>query len=134
MPFDENLVVGVVGAGAMGTGIAQVAAAAGHRVILGDAAAGAATKAHASIAKVMTREVEKGRLTRDAADALLARVEPQSAALANELGSYAPCGLVIEAVVEDLGVKRQLFAALDRIVAPAAVLATNTSSLSVASI
>ncbi|HEX3868248.1 MAG TPA: 3-hydroxyacyl-CoA dehydrogenase NAD-binding domain-containing protein, partial [Gemmatimonadaceae bacterium] len=66
-----DLVVGVIGAGAMGGGIAQVAAAAGHRVILADARDGAAVAARNRVASVMNREVEKGRLTRDGADALL---------------------------------------------------------------
>jgi 3-hydroxybutyryl-CoA dehydrogenase len=133
MTDHAGLVVGVVGAGAMGSGIAQVAAAAGHRVILGDASVEAVDRARASMRKALDREVEKGRLERSAADAVLERVAP-----AGELGAgferYAECGLVIEAVLEDLGVKRTLFTALERVVADECLLATNTSSLSVAAI
>jgi 3-hydroxybutyryl-CoA dehydrogenase len=128
-----RLVVGVVGAGAMGSGIAQVAAAAGHRVILGDANEAAVARARESMRASLAREVEKGRVDRAAADATLAHVTE-----AGDLGAgferYAECGLVIEAVLEDLGVKRALFAALERVVADDCVLATNTSSLSVAAI
>ena len=127
------MVVGVVGAGAMGSGIAQVAAIAGHRVVLGDANHPAVERARDGIRKVLARDVEKGRLDRAAADATLDRI-----ADAGDLGAgfdrYAECGLVIEAVLEDLGVKRALFAALERVVADDCVLATNTSSLSVAAI
>jgi 3-hydroxybutyryl-CoA dehydrogenase len=128
-----RMVVGIVGAGAMGSGIAQVAAVAGHHVVLGDANHAAVGRARDGIAKALAREVEKGRLDRAAADAALERI-----ADAGELGSgfdrYADCGLVIEAVLEDLGVKRALFAALERVVKDDCVLATNTSSLSVAAI
>lgn len=128
-----RLVVGVVGAGAMGSGIAQVAAAAGHRVILGDANEAAVGRARESVRASLARDVEKGRVDRAAADATLARVTE-----AGDLGAgferYAECGLVIEAVLEDLAVKRVLFAALERVVADDCVLATNTSSLSVAAI
>ena len=124
------LVVGVIGAGAMGSGIAQVAAAAGHRVILGDANAAAVEKARARSAKSMARDVEKGRLMQGEADAVLARIEQ-----ARDLTlGYAHCGLIIEAVVEDLAVKRSLFSALEKVVADDCILATNTSSLSVAAI
>jgi 3-hydroxybutyryl-CoA dehydrogenase len=132
--LDENAVVGVIGAGAMGTGIAQVAAAAGHRVVLADSWEGAATKAQTKIALAMDREVEKGRLDRNAADALAARIHAQSSPLGDDLSAFASCGLVIEAVIEDLDVKQTLFRRLEDVVAPGAVLATNTSSLSVASI
>jgi 3-hydroxybutyryl-CoA dehydrogenase len=134
MPLDNTTTVGIVGAGAMGTGIAQVAAAAGHRVIIADAFDGAAHKAQANIAKTMNREVEKGRLTRESADALLGRMHFHGESLGEDLSLYHDCGLVIEAVVEDLAIKRALFRRIEASVATHAVLATNTSSLSVASI
>ncbi len=134
MSLDQQTLVGVVGAGAMGTGIAQVAAAAGHAVIVGDAFDGAADRARAKIAKVVARDVEKGRRTRDDADALLARITFHGDPLAEDFSIYHGCGFVIEAVVEDLGVKQALFRRLEGAVADEAVLATNTSSLSVASI
>ena len=133
MPLDRDTRVGVVGAGAMGTGIAQVAAAAGHEVVLGDAAEGAAQRAQASVAKSMEREVQKGRMSRDAADKLMSRIAFQWEPL-RELGAYRQCGLVIEAVIEDLTAKRSLFRALEQAVGGEAILATNTSSLSIASI
>jgi 3-hydroxybutyryl-CoA dehydrogenase len=128
-----ELVVGVVGAGAMGSGIAQVAALAGHRVVLGDANPEAVQRAHASISKALGREVEKGRLVQVSAVAATARITA-AGDLAQGYAAYAPCGFVIEAVLEDLAVKRALFAALEKVVAPDCVLATNTSSLSVAAI
>ena len=134
MALDQNIVVGVVGAGAMGTGIAQVAAAAGHRVVLGDAVRGATQKAQANIAKAMEREVQKSRLSRDAADEIMSRVDYQWEPLGDDFASYKPCGLVIEAIVEELGAKQALFQRLETSVARDAVLATNTSSLSVASV
>lgn len=134
MALDNTTVVGVVGAGAMGTGIAQVAAAAGHRVVLADATQGATPKAQAAIAKAMDREVEKGRMSRDAADELMGRIEFQWDALGDDLTAYARCGLIVEAVIEDLETKRALFRRLESVVASDCVLATNTSSLSVAAI
>lgn len=133
MALDNSTIVGVVGAGAMGTGIAQVAAAAGHRVVLADAVQGATPKAQANIAKAMDREVEKGRMSRDAADKLMTRIEFRWEALTEDLAPYRKAGLVIEAVVEDLGTKQALFRRLERVVDRDTVLATNTSSLSIAS-
>jgi signal transduction histidine kinase len=82
----------------MGTGIAQVAAAAGHRVILADAIQGATGRARANIARAMDREVEKGRLTREAADALIDRIGFQQQPLGEDLRAFETCGLVIEAI------------------------------------
>jgi len=132
--FEKDLIVGVVGAGAMGSGIAQVASAAGHRVVIADAMNGATEKSRGNLAKTMDREVEKGRLTRDAADALLGRVTYVSGALGEDVSAFGECGLVIEAIIEDLQTKRTLFERLEGVVSEDAVLATNTSSLSVASI
>ena len=133
MPNTKELVVGVVGAGAMGSGIAQVAAAAGHRVVMGDANAAAVANARASIAKAVARDVEKGRLDASGAAALVGRVT-DAGDLSAGYGAFAECGLVIEAVLEDLGVKRALFAGLEGVVRDDCMLATNTSSLSVAAI
>jgi 3-hydroxybutyryl-CoA dehydrogenase len=134
MALGSNTTVGVVGAGAMGTGIAQVAAAAGHSVVLADALGGAAQKARANIVRIIDREVEKGRLGRGAGDSLISRIDFRSEPLGEDLSAYAACGLVIEAVVEELTVKQQLFRRLESVVGSDTVLATNTSSLSVASI
>jgi 3-hydroxybutyryl-CoA dehydrogenase len=113
----------------MGSGIAQVAARAGHEVMLADAQAEAAAKAKVGIEKGLAREVEKGRMAQPDADGALARV--RTAPASPEV--FAGCALIIEAIVEDLGVKQSVFAALDR-GSDDCVLATNTSSLSIAAI
>jgi 3-hydroxybutyryl-CoA dehydrogenase len=113
----------VVGAGLMGAGIAQVAAQAGHDVLLFDARAGAAAAAKAKLAQTLDGLAAKGKLTADAAQATLARITPVDA--------LAPVDLVIEAIVENLDIKRALFADLEVVLAPEAVIATNTSSISV---
>src|SRR2546430_1604387 len=118
----------------MGTGIAQVAAAAGHQVILGDAVDGATAKARTAMAKSLDREVDRKKLARAAADALLGRINFHPQALGDNVSKFEGCGLVIEAIVENLADKRRLFAALETVVAPDAILATNTSSLSVTAI
>ncbi|HEU4629668.1 MAG TPA: 3-hydroxyacyl-CoA dehydrogenase NAD-binding domain-containing protein [Gemmatimonadaceae bacterium] len=127
-------VVGVLGAGAMGTGIAQVALAHGHAVVLGDAVAEALPRARAQLEKGLRRDEEKGRLPAGGAEAALARLTLADAAGEATLAAYAPCAIVVEAVVERLEVKLAAFRALEAVVGQACVLATNTSSLSVASI
>jgi 3-hydroxybutyryl-CoA dehydrogenase len=134
MSFDDRMLVGVVGAGAMGTGIAQVAATAGHRVVLADATLGATQKAEGNLYRTMEREVEKERLSRNAADELLARIDFKVDPLGDDLRAYRDCGLIVEAIVENLTAKQTLFRRLETVVERGAVLATNTSSLSVASI
>ncbi len=121
--------VGVVGAGTMGAGIAQVAAAAGHPVLLFDALPGLAEKAKARLAEALEKLVGKGRLTAAERDALLARIQP-----CTEISALAPARLVIEAIIEDLAAKQNLFRQLEALVAADAILATNTSSLSVTAI
>ena len=123
--------VGVLGAGAMGAGIAQVALRAGHPVVLADARPDAAARARDGIATAFAREAERGRMTAAAAADAVARL---TTAGADALAPFAPCGLVVEAVVEELTVKRDAFARLEVVVAGDAVLASNTSSLSIASI
>ena len=127
--LDSSRIVGVVGAGAMGAGIAQVAAAAGHRVRLFDAVAGAALAGRSRVAQGLEPLVAKGRLRREEADDLVSRIE-----IAERIEALADASLVIEAIVEDLEVKRALLAQLETIVAPDAILASNTSSLSITSI
>jgi 3-hydroxybutyryl-CoA dehydrogenase len=118
-------VIGVIGAGAMGSGIAQVAAQAGHRVRLTDAHAGAVERAQAGIVKDLGHMVAKGRMPVAQAEAVAARIE------ASPLANFGDCGLVIEAIVEDLDTKRHLFRTLEEIVARDAIIASNTSSLSI---
>ncbi len=124
--LDRTVPVGVTGAGAMGAGIAQVAVAAGHQVRLYDVRVGAAGKAVEEVRGRLSRLAERGRL--DAAEAAAAAGRLTSV---DTLDDLAGCGLVVEAVVEDLEVKRELLAALERVCGPSTVLATNTSSLSV---
>jgi 3-hydroxybutyryl-CoA dehydrogenase len=116
----------------MGTGIAQVALLAGHEVLLGDASGMALEKAQRALEAALQREVEKGRL--DAATAASARARLSPILPDEKLAPYDRCAIVIEAVLEDLDTKRSLFAALEEVIAPDCVLATNTSSLSVGAI
>ncbi|MEU7278345.1 3-hydroxybutyryl-CoA dehydrogenase [Streptomyces sp. NPDC045431] len=118
--------VGVAGSGTMASGIAEVFAKAGYAVVLAARSLEKAETAKGRIAKSLARSVEKGRLTAEAADEALARVTP-----AGSLDAFADVDLAVEAVAEDLEVKRQLFATLDKVCKPGAVLATTTSSLPV---
>ncbi len=132
MPFDpaaSDLQVGVVGAGAMGRGIAQVLAQCGCRVRLYDANRAAIDAAIASIAEVLGKQVDKGKLDGSKRDSTMSRLEP-----ASTLDELAGCELVVEAIVENLDVKRAIFDQLEAVVSADAVLASNTSSLSVTAI
>jgi 3-hydroxybutyryl-CoA dehydrogenase len=120
----------VVGAGTMGTGIAQVAARAGYRTELFDVAAGAAPRALERVADSLSRAVEKGRCTPQEKEEALRRLT-----VANDLdGSAALADLIIEAAPEDLDLKKQLFARISKSARPEAILATNTSSLPITAI
>ena len=131
MALDVNrsdLVVGVVGTGAMGRGIAQVTAQGGMKAIMFDAAAGgAATKA--AILETLKGLVAKGRLT----DADLAKTDA-NLAVADKLDDLKACHVVVEAVFENLEVKQKLFGELEAVVPPETILASNTSSIRIASI
>ncbi|MHA6763511.1 3-hydroxyacyl-CoA dehydrogenase family protein [Streptacidiphilus sp. PAMC 29251] len=118
--------VGVCGSGTMATGIAEVFAKAGYQVTLVARSQEKADRALAGLAKSLARMVDKGRLSGADRDAALARVTPSGS-----LEALADADLVLEAVAEDLAVKRELFATLDKICRPGAVLATTTSSLPV---
>jgi len=118
--------VAVVGAGTMGHGIAQVAAMAGYQTGLTDASGDALTTAMRRIASDLTGAVNRGKITQDEADAATSRIEPADLAAA-----VGDADLVIEAVAEDLDIKEALFRQLDAVVGTEAILATNTSSLSV---
>jgi 3-hydroxybutyryl-CoA dehydrogenase len=119
----------VVGAGIMGAGIAQVAAQAGHAVMLFDTRAGAAAEAKARLAQSLNGLVAKGKLSATSVAQTLALIEPLAS-----LEGAAAARLVVEAIVEQLDAKRALFRQLEAIVAPDCVLATNTSSISVTAI
>jgi 3-hydroxybutyryl-CoA dehydrogenase len=121
--------VGVVGLGTMGAGIAQVSVQAGFETTGREVTPELAERGRTTIDRYLTRGVEKGRLTQDERDAALGRLQ-----LTTELSELADCDLVIEAVLEELDLKREVFAELDRITRPDAVLATNTSALSVSEI
>jgi 3-hydroxybutyryl-CoA dehydrogenase len=124
-----DAVVGVIGAGTMGAGIAQVAAVAGHSVHLYDVNPAQVARGRSLIEKDLRTQVERGKLAADALDATLGRIVG-----ADALSDMRGCDLIIEAAVEDLSIKQQLFADLEAIVRPDCVLATNTSSLSVTAI
>lgn len=132
MGFDFNkpdLMVGVVGTGTMGRGIAQIAAAAGCQVWLLDAKPGAALAAHEAIAGTLQGQVAKGKLKEADANRTLSAI-----ALAESVSDLKDCDIVVEAIVEDLQVKRDLFRSLEEVIREDAVLATNTSSLSVTAV
>src|SRR5438477_3931480 len=118
--------VGVVGCGLMGSGIAQVAAMAGLQTIVREVSEPLLDKGLASVKTSLAKFVEKGTLTADQAAQAHARLRPTL-----KLAELADCDLVIEAIIENLDRKRELFAELDRIVKPEAIFASNTSSLSI---
>ena len=123
------MTIGIIGSGAMGAGIAQVVATAGHEVHLLDQNAVALDKAQASIAASLRKLAEKGKLTAEAAEAAITRLHPTA-----DMQAFADCGLVIEAIVEDLAVKQQVFKQVEGIVSANCVLASNTSSLAITAI
>jgi len=127
--FSTDSVIAVIGAGTMGAGIAQVAAKAGHPVLLFDAAEGASQRGIDNTAKGLSKLVERGRMSQEDADALVARITPVTA-----ITELAPANLVIEAIVERLDIKQQVFGQLEEICAEDTVIATNTSSISVTAI
>jgi 3-hydroxybutyryl-CoA dehydrogenase len=118
--------IGVVGSGIMGAGVAEVAAKSGFEVVLRSRTRQAADAMLAGLDTSLTRQVKKGRLEESAADDVRARVSAVTAI--DELGA---CELVLESIVEDLATKQDLFRELDRLCAPSAILATNTSTLPV---
>ncbi len=127
MPLTNNIPVGIVGSGAMGSGIAQVAATAGHSVIIYDANPSALEKSKAGLSTTLQKLQEKGKLPD--ANAVMGRFT-----FAADMNAFADCGLIIEAIVENIEVKKNVFSALEKIVRPDCILASNTSSLSIASI
>ena len=118
--------VGILGSGIMGSGIAEVAAKSGFEVVLRSRKQETADAMVASLEKSLAKQVERGKLEQAAADEVRARVSAT-----DHLGALVDCDLVIESVVEDLDVKRSLFAELDSVVKDSAILATNTSTLPV---
>jgi 3-hydroxybutyryl-CoA dehydrogenase len=125
----EIRTVGVVGLGAMGAGIAQLAIEAGYEVVGREVTAELGEQARERIAHFLQRKVDKERMTADERESALARLE-----LTTDLAAFAGCDLVVEAIVEQLEAKLALFEELERIVRPDTILATNTSALSVTEI
>ncbi|CAA6604502.1 3-hydroxyacyl-CoA dehydrogenase [Rhodospirillaceae bacterium LM-1] len=123
-------VIGIAGSGTMGRGIAQIAAASGCRVLMFDAKEGAAQEACQALAASFVKLAEKGKMTQDEAKAASCRLK----AIATLSGELSACALIVEAIVEQLDAKRNLFAELEKIVTPTCILASNTSSLSITSI
>ncbi len=133
MTLGPQATIGVLGAGAMGSGIAQVAAGAGHQVLVTDARAEALEQARARLEKVLGREIEKGKLDQQAAARLTERIT-WAPGTAGEYAIFRHSAVVIEAIVEDLAVKRDAFRRLEMEVSEECLLGTNTSSLSVTAI
>ncbi len=121
--------IGVLGAGTMGAGIAQVAAQSGHDVVLVDVNADMLQKAESGLKRVLDRLVEKEKILADEATAIAGRINYTS-----DISSFEGCGMVIEAIVENLDVKHKVFREMESIVSNDCILASNTSSLSIASI
>ena len=121
--------VGIIGAGAMGSGIAQVAATAGHSVVLFDTKAEALSLSKSKLASVMDRLVEKGRLTSEEAQEIQNRIS-----YADHMEALSESGIIIEAIIENLDVKKGVFSSIESLVSKDCILASNTSSLSIASI
>ncbi len=119
-------IIGVVGAGQMGSGIAQIAAQAGLRVLLSDVSLDAASKGKAGIVRQLDRAVEKGKLDQAGRDAAVGLIDP-----IGDLSPMTEADLIIEAATEREDVKRKIFADIDKVLSPSAILASNTSSISI---
>ena len=127
MDLTQGTIIGIIGSGAMGAGIAQVAAMAGHKVIVYDNNTTALEKSKNNLTTTLQKLQEKGKIA--AADEVLRRFS-----FADNIAAFADCGLIIEAIVEKLEIKKTVFADVEKIVKPGCVLASNTSSLSITSI
>lgn len=121
--------IGVLGAGAMGSGIVQIAATNKHQVTLVDLNEEALTKASTGLKNILTRLVQKEKINQTSADTIMGRIT-----FSTSTKDLAECDLIIEAIVENLEVKKKVFAQLESITSPDCILASNTSSLSIASI
>jgi 3-hydroxybutyryl-CoA dehydrogenase len=125
----EKIKVGVLGAGTMGSGIAQVAAQSGHQTILVENNKVALEKAKDQLEKLFHRMVEKGKWTADFAHAAYGRIT-----FSQDVNDFKGCELVIEAIIENIAIKHQVFSEIEKIVSNECIIASNTSSLSIASI
>ena len=127
--MSDNMRIGVVGAGTMGNGIAQAFAMAAHPVVMVDVDQKFLDRGLATVKKSLSKLAEKGRMTPQDAEQVLGRIS-----VSLRLEDCGNCGLVVEAASEDVGVKKALFARLDKACRPDAILATNTSTISVTEI
>ena len=127
--FSKNSIIGVVGSGAMGSGIAQVAATAGHKTIVYDTNADALEKSKTNLTNSLTKLVEKQKITDEKAKEIL-----NLTSYSNSIQDFKNCALIIEAIVENSHVKQEVFKELESITSETCVLASNTSSLSITSI
>ena len=127
--FTKNSIIGVIGSGAMGSGIAQVAATASHKVVVYDNNKDSLTKAENNLKASLAKLVEKQKITADVEQSVLSNIN-----FASSLNDLASCNLIIEAIVEKLEVKKSVFSDLEKLVKDDCVLASNTSSLSITSI
>lgn len=129
MELNSKSIIGIVGSGAMGSGIAQIAAMVGHTVLLYDNNTTSLQRAKQNLAGTLSKLVEKQKITQQKSDEVNALIS-----FAENIAVLKPCNLIIEAIVENLDIKKQVFSQLEKITEGKCVLATNTSSLSVTSI
>ena len=127
--MNKESIIGIVGSGAMGSGIAQVAATAGHNTVIYDTSNAALEKAKANLSSVLSKLIEKGRLNADESKKIFELIR-----FTNVFSELSKCNLIIEAIVENLEVKQNVFGDLEKIVSANCILASNTSSLSITSI
>ncbi len=126
MQVSDVKVFGVIGSGQMGSGIAQVAAATGYKVLLLDVSKEIVDKAKGKIGSVLQKQVDKGKMTADARAALLANIEPVS-----DVGAFSKADIAVEAATENTEIKLKLFRSVDEVLPKHAILASNTSSISI---
>lgn len=129
MSLNQSTKIGVIGAGTMGTGIAQIAATKQHHVYLFDPFSEQLKKSEEGLTSILQRQVKKERMSQSEVDDILSRIH-----FVNHITDFSECGIVFEAIIEDLQAKKDQFARVEAIASKNAILATNTSSLSIASI
>ncbi|MBL4907677.1 MAG: hypothetical protein JKX94_09530, partial [Sneathiella sp.] len=128
-PHKDSLKIGIVGAGAMGRGIAQVTVTGGMEAIIFDAADGAAAAAKDFISGMINRSVDKGRMESEDGLAAIGRIS-----IANSISDFKDCDLVVEAIVENIAIKQTVFKQIEAVVRPDTIIASNTSSIRISSI
>lgn len=127
--MNSTFKIGVLGAGSMGSGIVQIAATQKHQTVLVDLNEEALKKAAANLKNILARMVEKDKIDQATADVIMGRIT-----FSKNIADFKECDLVIEAIIENLEVKKKVFAEMESVVSPSCILASNTSSLSIASI